>query len=48
MPKLIKKVAGIEVAENGKVKCVRFEKDLTDVLKEEYNRINSNNNELGL
>ena len=48
MPKLIKQVAGLEVSENGKVRCVRFEKDLTKVLKAEYERINSNNVELSL
>lgn len=48
MPKLIKQVAGIEVAENGKVRCVRFEKDLTKVLKAEFERINANNNEVSL
>ena len=27
--KYVKEVAGIELAENGKVRCVRFNKDLT-------------------
>lgn len=48
MPKLIKQVAGIEISENGKVRCVRFEKDLTNVLKAEYERINSHNTEVSL
>ena len=46
MPKLIKEVAGIEMMEGGKVKCARFQKDLTAVLKEEFERIN--NKELSL
>ena len=48
MPRLIKQVAGMEVSSDGKVRCVRFEKDLTKVLKAEYERINSNNNEVAL
>ncbi len=43
MPRLIKQVAGMQVSSNGKVKCVRMEKDLTQILKEEFNRMNSNN-----
>ena len=43
MPRLIKKVAGMEISSNGKVRCVRMEKDLTQILKAEYERMNSNN-----
>ena len=46
MPRLIKLVAGIEITPEGKAICKRFEKDLTDVFKEERQRMQSN--ELGI